>query len=206
MTKKMVLGPELSGILQRVGTYRVDPEEVAYIASGKGEPRNPSAVVASALIAGDLGVDRMDYLRRDSYMCGVSYGLYDLDRLVSTLMLASNPESDETTIALEAGGMHAAEGLLTARYFMFTQVYYHDIREVYDRHLVRFLARHLPGGRYPTSAEEYLRWDDVSVLSLVREVGLDDPDAAAILSRRHFGTSSIPSPRISVTIHSSQGI
>jgi hypothetical protein len=184
MTRQLVHSDKLADIIASKGNFRLDPREVAFVASGLGTPETEAELVCKELITGDLGVDRMDYLRRDSHMCGVSYGLYDLPRLVETLMLAETA-SGAHGLALEHGGMHAAEGLLTARYFMFSQVYYHDIRVVYDEHLLRFLRRHLPDGRYPDDVSAYQGWDDVRVLSLLREQR-DDPDARAILSREHF--------------------
>ena len=44
----------------------------------------------------------MDYLRRDSYMCGVAYGMFDLHRLVATLMLARREDDGTPALALEA--------------------------------------------------------------------------------------------------------
>jgi HD superfamily phosphohydrolase len=184
MTSLLILRDPILSILREHGTYRLDPREVAYVASGLGDARSQAELVAKELIAGDLGVDRMDYLRRDSHMCGVTYGMFDLARMVETLMLARTPDGD-VALALEYGGMHAAEGLLTARFFMFSQVYFHDIRVAYDEHLVRFLKTHLPEGRYPDVPEEYLAWDDTRVLELMKS-NASHVDSAAILRRAHF--------------------
>ncbi|MCO6510645.1 MAG: HD domain-containing protein [Aridibacter famidurans] len=184
MTAELIRSDPIAEILRSTGAFRLDPDEVAYVASGLGIANGQAQLVAKELIAGDLGVDRMDYLRRDSVMCGVSYGVFDLPRLVETLMLARNDDG-QITLALEYGGMHAAEGLLTARFFMFSQVYFHDIRVAYDEHLIRFLKQHLPDGRYPDDPTSYLEWDDVKVLGLIREQG-DDRNGAAITKRRHF--------------------
>ena len=180
----MIRAPSIQTIITNKGPFRLDPSEVAYVASDLGEQASRAALVAKELITGDLGVDRMDYLRRDSLMCGVSYGLFDLPRMVQTLMLARSDDGD-VALALEQGGMYAAEGLLTARYFMFSQVYYHDIRVAYDEHLLRFLRRVLPDAQYPDNPAGYLEWDDVRVLGLAKGAS-DDPDADAILRRKHY--------------------
>ncbi len=184
MTEKAILSEPIAGILRSTGSHRLDPQEVAFVSSGIGAPGSRAQLVAKELIAGDLGVDRMDYLRRDSQACGVSYGLYDLPRLVETLMLAET-EAGEITLALEHGGLFAAEGLLTARYFMFSQVYFHDIRVAYDEHLMRFLQEHLPDGRYPGDLDDYLDWDDIKIITLLREHAADR-HADAILTRQHY--------------------
>ncbi len=77
---------------------------------------------------------------------------------------------------------------MTARYFMFSQVYYHDVRLIYDQHLIRYLRRALPGVVYPVDVDDYLSWDDVRVMALLKE-SRNDPDAGAILNRQHFRTA-----------------
>ena len=81
------------------------------------------------LIEGQMDADRMDYLLRDSHHLGVQYGRFDLDRLVATVMAVEmrreDPEGSDCRLAVEEGGWHAAVGLILARYFMFTQVYFH---------------------------------------------------------------------------------
>lgn len=186
MTRRLALSDEISEVLRNHGSYRIDSADIAYVASGIGVPTSVQALVAKELITGDLGVDRMDYLQRDSRMCGVNYGLFDLPRLVSTLMLVRGDDG-QPVLALEHGGMHAAEGLLTARYFMFSQVYFHDVRDVYDAHLHRFLRGALAGGEHPTNIEEYLSWDDVGAYTLLRS-NQGNRDAQAITNRKHFRT------------------
>jgi HD superfamily phosphohydrolase len=50
---------------------------------------------------------------------------YDLKRLLVTLTISEHPETGAPLIAVEEGGLHAAEALIIARYLMFTQVYFH---------------------------------------------------------------------------------
>ena len=92
----------------------------------------------------------MDYLLRDSYHAGVAYGRFDHFRLIDTLRIIPS-ESDRAVAAsklgVEAGGLHSAEALLLARYYMYSQVYCHPIRRIYDIHLQDFLASDLAGGK-----------------------------------------------------------
>jgi hypothetical protein len=85
----------------------------------------------------------MDYLLRDSHHIGVSYGKFDLLRLISC---ATATEVEETPLGIEEGGLHAAEALVLARYFMFTQVYFHKTRVAFDLHLREAMRLLLPGG------------------------------------------------------------
>ena len=79
---------------------------------------------------------RMDYLLRDSLHLGVQYGKFDLDRIVATStaieMIPDGSDAIECRLAVTKGGLYAAVGLILARYFMFTQVYFHKTRVAYD--------------------------------------------------------------------------
>lgn len=136
------------------------------------------------IFMGDLDVDRMDYLLRDSLYTGVSYGQFDLNRLLYTLTLAEDPEGGEPILVLEEGGMHAAEGLLLGRYFMFTQVYFHSVCRAYNILLTDFVRRILPRGKYPTEVQKFLDLDDLTIYAEMKKdrSGL----GKRILSRGHY--------------------
>ena len=128
----------------------------------------------SEIIVGDaFGVDRMDYLLRDSLHAGVQYGRFDHHRLVDTLRIL--PKSDESgqsgepTLGLEFGGLHSAETMLMARYSMFAQLYLHPVRRAYDRHLIQFLSGWLSGGTFPVEPEDFIAYTDIQVLAAIAE-------------------------------------
>ncbi len=73
----------------------------------------------AGLVAGSLDVDKLDYLSRDATMCGVPYGVIDVDRLLTSLTLG--PDG----IALHTKGLAALESLLFAKYQMYRNVYWH---------------------------------------------------------------------------------
>ena len=124
------------------------------------------------LIDSTWDVDKMDYLLRDSQYCGVRYGLYDLDRLLDTITLYDEDRDDVLRLGIEYGGIHAIEGFILARYFMFTQVYFHPVRRAYDLILTDFIADLLQEdgreGHYPLKATEYVLWNDWRVLAALR--------------------------------------
>ncbi|MBC7104890.1 MAG: HD domain-containing protein, partial [Firmicutes bacterium] len=132
-------------------------EKVAGIAVGSAKGKNEAFL--SELLTGDFGADRLDYLLRDSYHLGVSYGKFDVQRFLNTLRLRYNEEKKGPELAVEDGGLHTVEGLLLARYFMFLDVYFHKTRRILDLHLTEFLSELLPGGRYPEDVGEFLEWD-----------------------------------------------
>lgn len=143
-----------------------------------------------AIVAGEVGADRMDYLLRDSLYTGVQYGKFDADRLIETLCIVELPSKDPY-IGIEERGKHAAEGLILARYFMFTQVYFHPIRRVYDVHLSRLIKRMLGkagSSYYPSSVRDYLLLDDIVILGYAKQLHEEggSKDADAIVLRKHF--------------------
>ena len=127
-------------------------------------------VLAEIIIGDALGADRMDYLLRDSYHAGVTYGTFDHHRLINTLRILPKKyeDSDEPALGLEAGGLESSEGLMIARHFMYKQVYFHHIRRVYDIHLKDFLIEWLDGAKFSTKLDMHLSISDVEVLSAIR--------------------------------------
>jgi uncharacterized protein len=87
----------------------------------RGESDSP----LQRLISGSLDLDKLDYLRRDAVMCGVSYGDIDVDRLLNSLVLVAAPESGRPTIGIAEKGLSALESLLFAKYQMYRNVYWH---------------------------------------------------------------------------------
>ena len=73
------------------------------------------------LVSSQLDCDRLDYLMRDSYFTGTSYGKIDLDRIL--MALTYDPDSQQLVVARK--GMAAIEHYLIVRYFMYAQVYNH---------------------------------------------------------------------------------
>ncbi|HEX6971815.1 MAG TPA: HD domain-containing protein, partial [Limnochordia bacterium] len=82
------------------------------------EGRHPAREVVT-LVSSQLDVDRMDYLLRDSLYTGVTYGRFDLERLINTLLVVDGD------VVLLGKGIVAAEEYVLARYHMYWQVYLH---------------------------------------------------------------------------------
>jgi len=163
--------------------------DVAKVAVGPKVLRDESfsaweEVLSEIIVDDALGADRMDYLLRDSHHLGVAYGHFDLDRLVSEIrVLPRTHESEELALGLEQGGNHAAEGLQLARYFMFTQVYFHPIRRSYDMLLKEFLTQWL-GGTFPTDLVSFLALTDNEILAAIRSAAADKDEPGHEVARR----------------------
>jgi len=87
------------------------------------------------LISSQLDVDRMDYLKRDSFYTGVSEGSVNVERIISMMNV-----SDEKLV-IDAKGIYSIENYLTARMFMYWQVYYHKTAALAEHILVQILNR-----------------------------------------------------------------
>lgn len=84
----------------------------------------------SSLISGEIDVDRMDYLLRDSHHTGVAYGLYDMDHLIRNLGVTRR--GGRLTLTIDSTAVRAFEDFLLARYHMFLQVYHHKTTNAFD--------------------------------------------------------------------------
>ena len=82
-----------------------------------------------------MDADKQDYLLRDSYFCGVKYGIYDIERLIDTMDVQR--DMDERVLAISADGVHTLEQFVLAKYYMTTQVYRHKIRLITDSMIIR---------------------------------------------------------------------
>ncbi len=99
--------------------------------------------LVSQLVTSQLDCDRLDYLMRDSYFTGASYGKLDLDRIV--LALDYDPATQQLVVARK--GLAAIEHYLVVRYFMYAQVYNHpkNIAASWILERIMHRARHLLG-------------------------------------------------------------
>ena len=161
--------------------------------------------ILSEIIVGDaFGVDRMDYLLRDSYHAGVAYGRFDHYRLVDTLRILPSSQSDgtedsrEPSLGVKVGGIQSAEAMMLARYLMYSQVYFHPVRRIYDIHLTDFLRGWLENGVFPTDLERFLEISDVEVIAALRRAMLDKGElshhAERIMRRGHYRRLYVANP------------
>jgi HD superfamily phosphohydrolase len=179
-----IRGGEISELLGR----EFHSEIVGQIALllGEGEPP-PELLILKKLISGQFDADRMDYLIRDSLHCGVGYGNFDYLRLLETLRVKESREGG-LELCLDRGGIHTLESMILARYWMFTQVYYHKTRRIYDIYLSRYLKAWYEN-QY-ASLLNVLNHDDVTMMSEIIQDGKDGSDdrekyALRILRRSH---------------------
>jgi HD superfamily phosphohydrolase len=87
--------------------------------------RGTSDSAVQGLISGSLDLDKIEYLKRDAFMCGVPYGEVDVHRLTQSMLIVSDPESGKPTLGVREKGLSALESLLFAKYQMYRNVYWH---------------------------------------------------------------------------------
>ncbi len=160
-------------------------ERISFIITGKGKPISELDNLFHTILAGQAGIDRMDYLLRDSYFLGVMYGKFDLARVLETLRY-----DEDKGIYWEEGGVHALEQFLLARYFMFTEVYFHKTRRILDYHLAQLLKSYLKSHfdneesiYFPGDVDDYLNLQDHKVITWMIE---DDNLHKDIFMKRRF--------------------
>jgi len=100
--------------------------------------------LSSDIISSSLDVDKLDYLRRDSYHTGVAYGLFDIERVIRTICTISEAERDY--LAIHEKGKDALESYRLARYAMHIQVYEHHTRLIADDMFLRAIRLALGEG------------------------------------------------------------
>lgn len=131
------------------------------------------------LISGQLDLDRMDYLIRDSFFTGVSEGVIGYDRILKMLTVHNGE------LVVEEKGIYSIEKFLVARRLMYWQVYLHKTVLCAEQMLQRIVKRakqknvqsftaptfntfiHQPHGHF--AIETFTKLDDVDVLSAIKE-------------------------------------
>lgn len=165
--------------------------------SGEAEFTDWESIMAEIIVGDAFGVDRIDYLLRDSHHAGVAYGKFDHYRLIDTLrILPAIHDSNESTsskpaLGMEEGGIRSAEALMFARYSMYSQMYFHPVRRIYDIHLKDFLKKWLPKGLFSTKVDAHLKMTDSEITDALWKAAFDKKrpghrHARRIVRREHF--------------------
>jgi uncharacterized protein len=161
------------------------------------------------LVSGQLDMDRMDYLNRDSFFTGVSEGVIGYDRIIKMLAV------HDGELVVEEKGIYSVEKFLIARRLMYWQVYLHKTNVSAEQMLTNALRRarelalsgkdvdaprelswflHLPKGQTldpQTMLQRYARLDDTDIAMALKEWAVcDDPVlvllASGLLNRKLY--------------------
>ena len=162
------LGPLLRGLRRAPGSVperdgfadgeSIDPAWVSFLISkpALSDPTMPRWVRwLQPLLSGVFTVDNLDYVRRDAYLTGVTVGPVDAERLRRYAFIS------ERGLTLYEPGLPALEMFLTARSFMYQQVYFHrtvraidlDLAEVFGPSVRAIFGAESPADRLPAYAD-----------------------------------------------------
>jgi len=158
-TRAIILGnTEVNQVLAKVEADF--PKQVAEVIAKTSEKK-----LVVSLISSQIDADRMDYLQRDAYFTGVSYGQFDMERILRVM----RPREDQSVI--KKSGMHAVEDYIMSRYQMYWQVYFHPVSRSAEVILTKILHR-----AKQLFKENYtFKYELVHFISLFREqVTLED--------------------------------
>lgn len=162
VTEWIIRKSELGELLEDGG---ISKDRIANLVRGRRKTKTDA--VCSGIVAGQVDADKMDYLIRDSFYCGVNYGLVDIHRLINSLEVSRDFEME---FDLAARG--ALESFLVARYEMFLNVYYHKTVRSVEVMLVKLMtaADEALGLTTFSEPEEFLALDDNSLISRIRRM------------------------------------
>ncbi len=140
--------PELHGLLEAHQSGLAEAVATLLERGGCSEP------AVGALVSSQLDCDRLDYLLRDSYSTGASYGQLDLQRILAALTLAP-----DGTLAVHPKGLMAVEHYLVVRNLMYRSVYNHRLNVVCNWLLNQLIATARRLGAGAVWADEVMaRW------------------------------------------------
>ncbi|WP_243292979.1 HD domain-containing protein [Bacillus sp. FJAT-47783] len=128
-TQAIILGDtEINEVLKKVSPDF--PKKVTEVIA-----KTYSNKQVTSLISSQIDADRMDYLQRDAFYTGVSYGHFDMERILRVM----RPREDQ--VVIKYSGMHAVEDYIMSRYQMYWQVYFHPVTRSAEVILTKILHR-----------------------------------------------------------------
>jgi HD superfamily phosphohydrolase len=155
-------------------TFGVDPNAIADLVIG--QTKSPDYFTLSGvnyfpllhqLVSSEMDCDRMDYLLRDSYFCGVSYGKFDLDWIIDNLKICV--ENKFAYLGISERAISTFDDFLISRFHMFMMVYFHYRAVCLEQMLLRYFKT--SGNEYsiPSNIEEYLEHDDPFLYKVLKK-------------------------------------
>jgi HD superfamily phosphohydrolase len=124
----------------------------------KGE--HSKKMYLSQLLNSTIDVDQLDYLMRDAYYTGVSYGLIDAQRLLQTMMIHKG------NLVMMRKGVSVVENILMARALMYSSVYFHKTVRIAELMLLKALEE-IPDAE----PFEFFRLTDAEIMTTLRTMG-----------------------------------
>jgi HD superfamily phosphohydrolase len=170
VTEWIILKSDLGDQLEEEG---ISKKRIGDLVRGRQKTKKDKII--AGIVAGQIDSDKMDYLIRDSFYCGVNYGLVDIHRLIDSIEI-----SKDYQMQFDIAARGALESFLVARYEMFLNVYYHKTVRSVEVMLVKLIdaADKVLGFTSFSSPEEFLELDDMSLISRVRNIDPSESEDA----------------------------
>lgn len=145
--------------------FGIDPKAVAELVIGATSDEGYFTVngvnyfpLLHQLVSSEMDCDRMDYLLRDSYFCGVSYGKFDLDWIIDNLKICT--EKNQAYLGISERAISTFDDFLLSRFHMFMMVYFHYRAVCLEQMLQRYFDSCKDEYSIPSEIEAYLEHDD----------------------------------------------
>lgn len=136
----------------------------------------------SQIVSSELDADRMDYLERDSFFCGINYGKIDKDWLMQNLTF--HLVNQKAYLALNRRALYAFDDFLISRHHMHLMVYFHHKSIIYEEMLNRYLTSKDCKFVLPADSKEYIHYTDYKLYEHLDTV--DNEWAQRIAQRRPY--------------------
>lgn len=188
-TQEIITGnTEVNEVLSRVS--ETFPQEVADVINKTHKNK-----LVISMISSQIDADRMDYLQRDAYFTGVSYGIFDMERILRLM----RPSKDE--VLIKESGMHAVENFIMSRYQMYWQIYFHPVsrggevllnnclkrvKQLYkeDYQFKMYPKEFIPFFEGTITIDQYVELDEVTVLFYLKKWIHEEDEILSDLARR----------------------
>ena len=154
---------------------KIEPQDVISIINPKISPCLNSPIselkaqkLCHELISGEVDIDRMDYLARDSKEAGVVYGIFDGDRILDSLCIYFDSEEKNLHLAIQFSGLAAFEDYLRARQSMYLQLYFHKT-SVAAEAMLQYVFECLDNWRLPGDVKHFCAIDEWNIVSILKD-------------------------------------
>ncbi len=157
-----------------IKAFGIEPKAIAELVVG--ETSDPAYFTVGGvnyfpllhqLVSSEMDCDRMDYLLRDSYFCGVSYGKFDLDWIIDNLKTCM--EGGTAYLGISERAISTFDDFLLSRFHMFMMVYFHYRAVCLEQMLQRYFDSCRTEYSIPADIEAYLEHDDAYLYRVLKK-------------------------------------
>jgi len=151
--RQFIHAPKVHEILSR---HKVSEKDIVQIIRGELSKKS----YLGQLLNSTIDVDQLDYLMRDAYYTGVSYGMIDIQRLLQTIMIHKG------NLTMMRKGVSVVENILMARALMYSSVYFHKTVRIAELMLLKALEE-IPDAE----PFEFYRMTDAEIMTSLQTMG-----------------------------------